>query len=72
MLDLDDEPLDKTQSVKTRSVETRVRARAAPVQEESPLNRGLRLEIERVKYQQEAPRRFKRAQERSAERFESS
>ena len=60
---LDHESLDVTRAVERPPP----RAKAAP-QYECSLKRGIRLELERVRYQEQAKRRFKRAIERSAER----
>ena len=60
---LDHESLDVTRAVERPPP----RAKAAP-QYECSLKRGIRLELERVRYQEQAKRRFKRARERSAER----
>ena len=59
---LDREPLDETQRVERLAV----RAKAAP--REGSLSRAVRLELERVQYEQAAQRRYKRARARSAER----
>ena len=56
---LDQEPLDETQRV-----ERPVRTKAAPVQEGS-LARAARLELERVRFEEEARRCYKRVEARS-------
>ena len=64
-------PLDKAELDVTQHVTQRVQAKAAP-KFECSLRRGIRLELERVRYQEQAKRRFKRARERSAERQRAS
>ena len=59
---LDREPLDETQRVERSAVRAKAAAR------EGSLSRAVRLELERVRYEQAAQRRYKRARARSAER----
>ena len=59
--------LDKAELDVTQHVTHLVQAKAAP-KFECSLRHGKRLELERVRYQEQAKRRFKRARERSAER----
>ena len=63
--------LDRAELVVTQQVPPRVQAKAPPKdasQYECQLARTVRLECERVRYMEQAKRRFKRARERSAER----
>ena len=63
--------LDRADLDVTQQVTPRVQAKAAPKAApkfECSLRRSTRLECERVRYQEQAKRRFKRATERSAER----
>ena len=59
--------LDKAELDVTQHVAQRVQAKAAP-EFECSVRRGTRLELERVRCQEQAKRRIKRARERSAER----
>ena len=57
---LDREPLDETQRVERSAVRAKAAAR------EGSLSRAVRLELERVRYEQAAQRRYKRARARSS------
>ena len=63
--------LDRAELDVTQQVPPRVKAKAAPrdvPRLECQFSRSIRVECERVRYMEQAKRRFKRARERSAER----